>query len=79
MVLLDVITVEARSDGTLVLLFENQARRVFDMKPYLSRPPFVKLREPELFMKASVALGTVVWPDNIDIAPETLWEESQPF
>lgn len=78
MVLLDVINVEAKSDGTLLLVFENQERRLFDMKPYLSRPPFVKLREPVLFMKASVALGTVVWPGDIDIAPETLWEESQP-
>ena len=78
MVLLDVINVEAKSDGTLVLVFENQEKRLFDMKPYLSRQPCVKLRERGLFMKASVALGTVVWPENIDIAPETLWEESQP-
>jgi hypothetical protein len=79
MVLLDVIQVEARADGTLALVFENQEKRVFDMKPYLSRRPFVKLQEPALFMQAKVALGTVVWPDNIDIAPETLWEESQPL
>ncbi len=78
MVLLDVIEVEAQNDGTLLLVFENQEQRRFDMKPYFSKNPFVKLKNPELFMKASVDLGTVVWPGNIDIAPETLWEESQP-
>ncbi len=31
-----------------------------------------------LFMKATVAFGTVVWPGNIDIAPETLWDKSEP-
>ena len=79
MVLLDVIQVEPRPDGTLALVFENQEKRVFDMKPYLSRKPFLKLQEPALFMQAKVGLGTVVWPENIDIAPETLWEGSRPF
>ncbi|MFO7888844.1 MAG: DUF2442 domain-containing protein [bacterium] len=30
-----------------------------------------------LFMKAKVAYGTVEWPGNIDIAPETLWDFSK--
>ena len=29
-----------------------------------------------LFMRATVEYGTVVWPGNIDIAPETLLEHS---
>ncbi len=30
------------------------------------------------FTKASVEYGTVVWPGNIDIAPETLYDRSLP-
>jgi hypothetical protein len=78
-ILLDVISVEARSDNTLFLVFENQEKRLFDMTPYLDKKPFTKLKNSPLFMKAKVALGTVVWPGNIDIAPETLWDYSKPI
>jgi hypothetical protein len=37
------------------------------------------LKNVPLFMKASVENGTVVWPGNIDIEPETLWECSRAF
>ncbi|MDR4510067.1 MAG: DUF2442 domain-containing protein [Candidatus Brocadiaceae bacterium] len=77
-ILLDVISVEPQKDNTLILLFENQEKRRFDMTPYLGKKPFRKLKAAPLFMKAKVAYGTVVWPGNIDIAPETLWDNSKP-
>jgi hypothetical protein len=76
--LLDVVAVEPRKDYTLLITFENGQRRCFDMNPLLGKKPFSKLKDTPLFMKAAVAYGTVVWPGNIDIAPETLWDESQP-
>ncbi len=48
------------------------------MKPLLDKKPFTKLQKQPLFMKATIAYGTVVWPGNIDIAPETLWDRSEP-
>lgn len=76
-VLLDVISVVPRENHTLHLTFENNEQRVFDMAPHLDFKPYRKLRLVPLFMKARVENGTVVWPGNIDIAPETLWECSQ--
>ncbi|MBN1578700.1 MAG: DUF2442 domain-containing protein [Chitinispirillaceae bacterium] len=76
--LFDVVSVEPRDDNSLLLVFENQEKRRFDMTPFLSKKPFVKINNSPLFMKAKVAYGTVVWPGNIDIAPETLWDCSQP-
>ena len=75
--LLDVVNVEPHKDNTLLLVFENQEKRLFDMTPYLDRKPFTELKGSPLFMKATVAYGTVVWPRNIDIAPETLWDYSK--
>jgi hypothetical protein len=75
--LLDVISVTTHDDYTLELTFENGETRIFDMKPYLDKKPFVKLLNSPLFFKASVQYGTVVWPGNIDIAPETLWFQSK--
>lgn len=75
--LLDVVSVEPHKDNTLLLVFENQEKRLFDMTPYLDKKPYTKLKDSPLFMKATVAYGTVVWPGNIDIAPERLWDYSK--
>lgn len=74
----DIVSVEPHKDNTLLLVSENQEKRLFDMTPYLDKKPFTKLNISPLFMKATVAYGTVVWPGNIDIAPETLWDYSKP-
>ncbi len=76
--LLDVVKVEAKSNYLLHLEFENGEKRIFDMSPYLDKKPFVQLKGSPLFAMASVDYGTVVWPGNIDIAPETLYDRSRP-
>lgn len=76
--LLDVTSVTPREDYTLKLVFENGEKRIFDMKPFFSQKPFTKLSGSPLFFKAFVQNGTVVWPGNIDIAPETLLVGSTP-
>ena len=73
MELFDVISVTPQKDNTLLLVFENKETRLFDMAPFLDKKPFNKQKDSLLFMKATIAYGTVVWPGNIDIAPETLW------
>lgn len=74
--LFDVVNVEPRKDATLFLLFENGDSRVFDMKPLLDKKPFSRLKNNHLFFNAKVEGGTVVWPGNIDISPETLFDKS---
>jgi hypothetical protein len=64
-------------DNTMLLVFENNEKRLFDMTPYLDEKPFNRLKNSPLFMQASIDNGTVVWPGNIDIAPETLWDCSK--
>ena len=75
--LLDVVEVKATADYLLYLIFENGEKKVFDMSPYLEKRPFVKLKGSPLFILARVDYGTVVWPGNIDIAPETLYRYSK--
>ena len=76
--LLDVVKVRATPDYRLYLEFENGENRVFDMSPYMDKCPFKSLKGSPLFTRASVDYGTVVWPGNIDIAPETLYDNSIP-
>lgn len=76
--LLDVTAVEACPEFLLDLEFENGERRRFDMSPYLHYPIFRRLQNPGFFSLARAEHGTVVWPGDIDIAPETLYELSVP-
>jgi hypothetical protein len=71
--MIQVTKVIAQSDYKLLITFSNGESKYFDMKPYLHYPVFRKLENPGYFSLASVDYGTVVWPGDIDIAPETLF------
>jgi hypothetical protein len=75
--LLDVTNVTALPDYTLLLEFENGEKRHFSMARYMDQLPWLRIKAVHLFQSASVANGTVVWPGNIDIDPETLYEFSE--
>ncbi len=77
--LLDVISVRVLPAFKLDLVFENGERRRFDMTPYLQKPPFHRLLQAGRFALATIDYGTVVWPGEIDIAPETLYDRSEPY
>lgn len=73
-----VTAVEPCADYGLLVTFSGGERRHFDMRPYLHYPVFRKLENPGFFALASVDYGTVTWPGDIDIAPETLFIEGVP-
>ena len=77
--LLDVVTVKPQPDFQLDLTFENGELRRFDMRPLLAIKPWNRIASLNLFERARVDYGTVVWPGEIDIAPETLYDDSIPL
>jgi hypothetical protein len=76
--MIQVTSVEALVGHRLLLTFNTGERRCFDMGPYLHYPAFRRLENPAFFGLARVDYGTVTWPGEIDIAPETLYERSTP-
>lgn len=74
--LIDVVSVQVRPEFQLDLEFENGERRRFDMRPLLLMKPWTRISAPALFERARVDYGTVVWPGEIDVAPETLYDDS---
>lgn len=76
--LLDVISVRIFPEFQLDLEFENGERRQFDMRPLLTMKPWNRIAAPALFERVRVDYGTLVWPGEIDIAPETLYDDSVP-
>jgi len=77
--MIQVNSVEPVSDFGLLLTFTGGEKRHFDMRPYLHFPVFRRLETPSYFALARVDYGTVTWPGEIDIAPETLYAKSIPW
>ena len=71
--------VEAREDYTLIITFENGEKRIYDARPLLEKKLFEPLRNPAFFMKARALYDTVIWNEDLDIAPEHLYECSTPL
>ena len=68
--------VETCAGYILNLTFNTGERKQFDMRRFLHYPIFRRLQNQGFFALARVDYGTVTWPGDIDIAPETLYAES---
>ena len=53
-------------------LRENCREGVFDLKPYLNKGVFRELLDKTYFAKVDIVFSAVTWPNEQDIAPETL-------
>lgn len=71
-----VIAVTANEDFSLDLKFNDGSVKRFDAKPYLDYEFFRELKELNYFKQVRLAFGTVQWPNEQDISPETLYLES---
>jgi Protein of unknown function (DUF2442) len=72
-----VTTVEYKSKYKLIITFENNEVKEFNLSPYLHYPVFELLNDESFCNKARVFNGTVVWDDVTDFDPDTLYLESK--
>jgi hypothetical protein len=65
----------AVDDHTLLVQFDNDARKKYDITPLLDKAMFAPLRNVSLFKSVKVEQGgyAVVWNDKIDISEYELW------
>lgn len=66
-----------QSPYKLVLTFTNNEKKIFDFTEYLSYPIYETLKNEVLCTQAKVMTGTVVWNDEVDFDPDTLYLESE--
>lgn len=71
--IIKVIEVQCLPDFMLQLVFNDGRNKTFDCKPILCEPAFQPLADPAVFDTAHIEYGTVVWNNDIDIAPEYLY------
>ena len=70
-----VSSIEALPDYSLILTFRNGERKKYNAKPLLDVPMYKNLAK--VFSLAKAEYGTVVWPGDIDISPDTLYLNSE--
>ncbi len=70
-------TVEAKQGYLLEIEFANGEVGVYDCKPLLDFGVFKEFKDFEYFAQVRAEGGTVVWPHEQDICPDTLYEDSE--
>ena len=73
-----VIAAVPTEDYRLLLTFTNGEQRIFDFTPLLETPAFMPLANKSFFRLVKVAYGSVLWPQDIDYCPDTLYMQSVP-
>ena len=73
-----ITAVAPQEDYILLLTFESGEQRYLDMKPYLHRGVFKQLANRTIFNTAHLSFDTVAWKNEVDLAPEVLYEKSFP-
>jgi hypothetical protein len=71
-----IVSVKAKDNFTLDLIFENGQERIFDMKPYLKARVFRELTDTKLFKTVKPFMGSILWKNGQDLCPDTLYLES---
>ncbi len=68
--------VEYESPYKLIITFEDEKVKLFDIVDYLIYPVYEPLRDELFCSRVKVFNGTVIWDDMIDFDPDTLYIES---
>lgn len=72
----DVVEVKLTQGQVLELAFEDGSRGLVDLAGYAAKGGvFQRFSDADYFRRVHVnpELGTLCWPDGVDIAPETLY------
>jgi len=68
--------VSTTNNYKLDIIFTNGEEKVYDCNNLLDFGVFKELKDKHYFNKAKVIDGTVVWPHEQDICPDTLYLSS---
>ena len=75
----DVKFVKPLPDYYIYVEIENGNKGIFDLKPYLNLGVFRELQDMHYFNQVHILFGAVTWPNEQDIAPETLLAQMIPL
>ena len=67
----------ALEDYKLKIDFIDGIRKIFDCKPLLEKKIYAPLKDKNFFDRVYLSCGGAAWNDDIDIAPEYLYDAGQ--
>ena len=73
---LSVIDVKPLKNYRLLLKFENNEQRIFDVSLFLNKGKFKELRDISLFNSVRTCFDSIQWANELDFDPEFLYNES---
>lgn len=73
-----VIDAQYVSDYKIKITFDNGEKKIADFSRWLKGEIFEPLKDKNYFQKFFVDGWTISWSNGADIAPETLYSESEP-
>lgn len=60
----------------LLIKFNNNEVKVFDVKPYLKYKQYSELKKIEIFNTVKIAGLSIEWSNGVDICPDELYNSS---
>ncbi len=75
--LVDITAVEVIGDHALRLTFEDGTVGDVAFEDHEWRGVLAPLRDPTRFAKVGIDMGTLCWPDGLDMAPEPLYDQAR--
>lgn len=73
---LSIKEVKPLTDYNLLLKFENNEEKIFDVKPYLETGKFQELKDEKLFKSVKICFDSIEWDNQLDLDPELLYQKS---
>ena len=70
-------SVQPLDNYRLLLTFNTNESKVFDMNEYLDHGLFTQLKSKELFDTVRISFDTIQWANGLDLCPEVLYEKSE--
>ena len=70
-------SVKPGNDYRLEITFSNGERGTYDCRPLLDFGVFRELRDNAYFRQVRAENGTIVWPHEQDICPDTVYLDSK--
>ncbi|OAA92743.1 MULTISPECIES: DUF2442 domain-containing protein [Clostridium] len=74
-----VIEVNVLKDYKLLLKFETNEQKTFDVKPYLQYEVFKPINNLDEFKNVYIEFGTVCWKCGADLSRDTLYIKSYEY